>query len=75
MDTEVGHIAALLHTAASDETPLQKRLDLVARRLLWACLGIVIFLTLQENQLEWHGEMVEHEKAIARLEELLGSTP
>jgi outer membrane protein TolC len=32
-------------------------------------------LTLQENQLEWHGEMVEHEKAIARLEEILGSTP
>lgn len=42
MNTEVGHIAELLHTAASDETPLQKRLDLVARRLLWACLGIVI---------------------------------
>ena len=32
-------------------------------------------LTLQENQLELHGEMVEHEKAIARLEEILGSTP
>ena len=42
MNTEVGHIAELLHTAASDETPLQKRLDLVATRLLWACLGIVI---------------------------------
>lgn len=33
------------------------------------------FLTLQDNQLELHGEMVEHEKAIARLEEILGSTP
>ena len=33
------------------------------------------FLTLQENQLELHGEMVEHEKAIARLEEILGSAP
>lgn len=32
-------------------------------------------LTLQENQLELHGEMVEHEKAIARLEEIIGSTP
>jgi cobalt-zinc-cadmium efflux system outer membrane protein len=32
-------------------------------------------LTLQENQLELHGEVVEHEKAIARLEEILGSTP
>jgi len=34
----------LLHTAASDETPLQKRLDLVAKRLLWACLGIVLLV-------------------------------
>jgi Ca2+-transporting ATPase len=44
MDTEVGHIAELLQTATSDETPLQKRLDLVARRLLWACLGIVVLI-------------------------------
>jgi cobalt-zinc-cadmium efflux system outer membrane protein len=29
-------------------------------------------LTLQENQLELHGEMVEHEKALARLEEVVG---
>jgi Ca2+-transporting ATPase len=41
METEVGHIAELLQTATSGETPLQKRLDLVGRRLLWACLGIV----------------------------------
>ena len=32
-------------------------------------------LTLQENQLELHGEMVEHEKAITRLEEIVGSAP
>jgi Ca2+-transporting ATPase len=42
MDTEVGHIATLLETARSDATPLQRRLDQVARRLLWACLGIVV---------------------------------
>jgi Ca2+-transporting ATPase len=41
MDTEVGHIATLLATARSDATPLQRRLDQVARRLLWACLDIV----------------------------------
>ena len=41
MATEVGHIAELLQTATSGETPLQKRLDQVARRLLWVCLGIV----------------------------------
>ncbi len=42
-------------------------------------VGKVDFLTmlsnlliLQENELELHGEMVEHEKAVARLEELTG---
>jgi outer membrane protein TolC len=29
-------------------------------------------LTLQENELELHGEMVQHEKSVARLEELTG---
>jgi Ca2+-transporting ATPase len=42
MDTEVGHIARLLQTAGRDETPLQRRLDRVGRRLLWICLGIVV---------------------------------
>lgn len=41
MHTEVGQIATLLDTAHSDATPLQQRLDRVARHLLWACLGIV----------------------------------
>ncbi len=41
MDTEVGAIAHLLATATSGETPLQQRLDQVARRLLWASLAIV----------------------------------
>jgi Ca2+-transporting ATPase len=41
MHTEVGHIATLLETAHSGATPLQQRLDQVAHRLLWACLGIV----------------------------------
>jgi Ca2+-transporting ATPase len=44
MATEVGHIAELLQTVKRDTTPLQKRLDQVARRLLWACLGIVILI-------------------------------
>lgn len=41
MGTEIGHIARLLETASDDATPLQRRLDQVARRLLWACLIIV----------------------------------
>lgn len=41
MRTEFGKIARLLETASSEQTPLQRRLDRVARRLLWFCLGIV----------------------------------
>jgi Ca2+-transporting ATPase len=42
MRTEVGGIARLLASATGGETPLQRRLDRVARRLLWACLAIVL---------------------------------
>jgi Ca2+-transporting ATPase len=41
MRTEFGKIARLLETASSEQTPLQRRLDRVARRLLWFCLCIV----------------------------------
>lgn len=44
METQLGHIAKLLETAESGETPLQKRLDRIARLLLWGCLGIVILI-------------------------------
>jgi outer membrane protein TolC len=32
-------------------------------------------LTLQENEIELHSEMAEHEKAMARIEEIIGSLP
>lgn len=32
-------------------------------------------LTLQDNELELHNETAEHEKALARIEEILGGTP
>jgi P-type Ca2+ transporter type 2C len=41
MATEFGRIASLLAAASGGETPLQHRLDEVARRLLVACAGIV----------------------------------
>jgi Ca2+-transporting ATPase len=41
MRTEVGHIAALLERESREPTPLQRQLDRVGRRLLWACLAIV----------------------------------
>jgi Ca2+-transporting ATPase len=41
METEVGHIAALLAIASRGETPLTRKLDQVGRRLLGASLAIV----------------------------------
>jgi outer membrane protein TolC len=32
-------------------------------------------LTLQENELELHEEITEHEKALARIEEVIGGVP
>ena len=42
MASEVGRIATLLEGASRPTTPLQRQLDLVGRRLLWACLAIVV---------------------------------
>jgi Ca2+-transporting ATPase len=42
MVTEVGHIATLIETASSGETPLQRKLDALGLRLLWACMAIVL---------------------------------
>jgi Ca2+-transporting ATPase len=41
MDTELGRIADLLGTAEEPPTPLQVRLDAIARSLLHACLAVV----------------------------------
>ena len=41
MATEVGHIAALLETASAGPTPLERQLDRVGLRLIWASLVIV----------------------------------
>lgn len=44
METELGHIAKLLETAESGETPLQIQLDRVGRMLLLACFSIVALI-------------------------------
>jgi len=46
MNTEVGHIATLIETATSGETPLQRKLNALGLRLLWACLAIVVVVFL-----------------------------
>jgi cobalt-zinc-cadmium efflux system outer membrane protein len=59
----------------------QARLTLTSAQANYA-VGKVDFLTLlnslltlQENEIELHGEMTEHEKALARLEEIIGEKP
>lgn len=59
----------------------QARLTLASAQASYA-VGKVDFLTLlnslltlQENEIELHGEITEHEKALARLEEIIGEKP
>ena len=40
MDTELGNIASMAEEAEEEETPLEKRLDRLSRRLIWATLII-----------------------------------
>jgi outer membrane protein TolC len=59
----------------------QSRLTLASAQASYA-VGKVDFLTLlnslltlQENELEYHSELAEHEKALARLEGIIGEAP
>lgn len=46
IQTELGKIASLLQQANEEQTPLQKRLQELGRRLVWLCLGIVFLVFL-----------------------------
>ncbi len=71
MDTEVGHIAELLETASSGVTPLQRRLDQVARRLLWVCSGIVVLVFV----LGWMRSMAPFELFMASVSLAVAAIP
>ena len=47
MRTEIGHISALVSAAEDTETPLERRLDQLGRRLVGVCLGVaaVVFVS------------------------------
>lgn len=40
MGTEIGEISELVSSAEDDETPLEKRLDQLGQKLVWATLGV-----------------------------------
>ncbi|MFO7986454.1 MAG: cation-transporting P-type ATPase, partial [Desulfatiglandaceae bacterium] len=44
METELGRISALAESAEKEATPLQKRLDLLGRRLAWITIGIAVLI-------------------------------
>ncbi|MCF6157371.1 MAG: HAD family hydrolase [wastewater metagenome] len=48
MQTELGKIAGLLQRAGKEETPLQHKLQVFGRKLVYLCLGIVIIVFLLE---------------------------
>ncbi|MDH5183803.1 MAG: cation-transporting P-type ATPase [Gammaproteobacteria bacterium] len=47
MDTELGHIAAMVEQGEEDElTPLEQRLDTMGRNLIWLTLVLTLLVTL-----------------------------
>lgn len=46
MKTELGHISELAEQAGGEQTPLEKRLDQLGRRLIWVTLAIAVVVAL-----------------------------
>ncbi|MCF8062008.1 MAG: cation-transporting P-type ATPase [Deltaproteobacteria bacterium] len=46
METELGRIAAMAENAGEEETPLEKRLDRLGRRLVWVTLAVTAVVAL-----------------------------
>lgn len=44
MDTEIGRITSLVQAAAEEETPLEVRLEVLGRRLVWVVLLLAAFV-------------------------------
>ena len=42
METELGQISELAEQAGGEQTPLEKRLDQLGRRLIWITLAIAV---------------------------------
>ncbi|GAN31808.1 cation-translocating P-type ATPase [Candidatus Brocadia sinica] len=48
MHTELGKIAGLIQEAGKEETPLQRKLEVFGKKLVYLCLGIVTLVFLLE---------------------------
>ncbi len=48
MHTELGKIAGLIQEAGKEETPLQRKLEVFGKKLVYLCLGIVAIVFLLE---------------------------
>lgn len=44
MGTELGHISSLVEAAAKEKTPLEVRLDLLGRKLVWVVLVLAVLI-------------------------------
>jgi P-type Ca2+ transporter type 2C len=44
MDTEIGNITFLTEEAEDEETPLERRLNQLGHRLIWATLGVMVLV-------------------------------
>jgi Ca2+-transporting ATPase len=61
-ETELGKLQALIHGAAPKETPLQRKLDVFGRRILWACLALSALLFVRgllKGDRSWHALLLE----------------
>lgn len=46
MDTEIGKITSMTEQAEEEETPLERRLNQMGKRLIWVTLGIMMVVTV-----------------------------
>ena len=44
--TEIGHVSRLVQETESGETPLERRLEVLGRRLVWLTLGVASLITV-----------------------------
>ncbi len=60
--TELGKLSTMLAESGQTKTPLEERLEEFGKRILWACLGISVFMFawgMIRGQASWHELLLE----------------